>query len=175
MCNADAIFAKLSKSKYFTKIDLSKGYWQISVKNSCRHYTAFITPHGLFQYRKMAFGLVNSGATFCRRLDHVENFVDDILVHTETWQQHLLALQRMFERLSQMCITAKPSKCFVGFPQLDFVGHVVGDGCLQPNPKKLEKIQNCPRPETKNRCVLFLVRLGTIGSLSRTSALSLCL
>ncbi len=85
MPNSEEIFVKLAKDNFFTKIDLTKGYWQILVKQEDRAKTAFATPDGLYQFRKMPFGLINAPATFSwlmrtilRDIQHVDNFIDDI-------------------------------------------------------------------------------------------------
>ena len=92
----EQIFAKLANDHFFTKLDLRKGYWQIPVKPEARDKTAFVSPNGLYQFRMMPFGLVNAPATFSRMmrtllngLSHVDNYIDDILVHTETWVTHM--------------------------------------------------------------------------------------
>ena len=78
----------------FSNLDLSKGYWQIPINVSCQSSTACITEEG-FAFRYMLFGLVNSGARFChmrtflRGMEDVENFVDNILEHSETWESHI--------------------------------------------------------------------------------------
>lgn len=84
--NPEAIFVRLSKGKFFSKLDPSKGYWQIPMKKSSQLIAAFISPEGIFAFKFMPFGLVNAGATFCRMmrivlrgLSDVEHFVDDIL------------------------------------------------------------------------------------------------
>ena len=80
--------------------------------------TAFETPRGLFQFRTMPFGLVNSGATFCRlmriilsNLPTVDSFVDDMWIFTETWRDHMASLRQVLDRLRSAKLTAKPSKC----------------------------------------------------------------
>ena len=155
--NPDELFSRLSKSKYFTKIDLSKGYWQIKVKESSRHLTAFITSEGLYLFKKMPFGLVNAGATFCRMmrcllrgLDETDNFVDDILVHTETWSDHLKVLCQLLERLKNAKLTARPTKCVIA----------VRDGKVMPNPEKILSIQSCRRPRTKKQVRSFIGLIG---------------
>ena len=165
--NADQIFTKLTKGKYFTKLDLTKGYWQIKMKDTCIPLTAFITSEGLFAFRRMPFGLVNSGATFCQMmrnllygLDQVENFVDDVIEHTETWQGHLTILRNLLTRLRKAHLTVKPSKCMFGFTSVAFLGHVVGDSILMPSPDKLIQIQCCPRPTTKKQVRSFLGLVG---------------
>ena len=152
--NPDELFTRLSKIKYFTKIDLSKGYWQIKGKESCRYLTAFITSEGLFSFKKMPFGLVNAGATFCRMMrtllrDLDETFVDDILVHTETCRDHMKVFRELLERLRRAKLTARPTKCVVAVTKVEFLGHIIGDGKVKPNPEKVKNIQSCSRPKTK--------------------------
>ena len=90
MTNVTDLFSSLSEDKYFTKIDLSKGYWQVPVAKQDTSKTAFITPDGTFEFLRMPFGMVNSGATLgrgirkmVRGMDNVDSYIDDILVHTK--------------------------------------------------------------------------------------------
>ena len=85
-----------------------------------REKTAFASPHGLVQFRRMPFGLVNSGATYTRMmrillagLADVDNYIDDILVHSETWESHLSTLEQVFIRVRDASLTVKPSKCYL--------------------------------------------------------------
>ena len=114
--NPEEIFSKLASSKYFTKIDISKGYWQIRLTEDSKEKTAFSTPYGLFQFRKLPFGLVTAPANFSRMmrllldgLKDVDNFIDDILEHTETWEAHIQLLKILLQRLRDCCLTARPS------------------------------------------------------------------
>ena len=167
MGNPDELFAKMSKSRYFTKLDLSKGYWQIKVKKSCQMLTAFITSEGLFAFKKMPFGLVNAGATFCpmmrsllRGMSDTNNFVDDIMVHTENWDRHIAVLQELLKRLRDARLTARPTKCIIAVNQVGFLGHVLGNGTVKPNPEKVLCIQNCRRPSTKKQVRSFMGLVG---------------
>ena len=117
MPNQDDILAKLGKDVYFSKVDLSKGFWQIPMAEGSRQMTGFTTDQGTFTFLKMPFGLVNSGATFSRMmrkllkgLDNVDNYVDGVIVHTQTWEQHLEALRGLLTRLRDAGLTARPTK-----------------------------------------------------------------
>ncbi|KAK7108403.1 uncharacterized protein [Littorina saxatilis] len=165
----DQLFSCLGRAKYFTKIDLSKGYWQIPVLAEDRPKLAFIVPQGQFQWTMMPFGLQNAVAVFSRmmrkllnllRRSDVHNFMDDILIGTEDWGTHLEALEAVFRRLEEEGLTARPTKCFVGFPELDYLGHRVGHGLMWPEAAKLEKIQASRRPETKKEVRAFLGLVG---------------
>ncbi|KAL8570939.1 hypothetical protein ACOMHN_023611 [Nucella lapillus] len=123
--NVEDLFAQIStpKSKYFTRIDLSKGYWQIALSEDSKEATAFSTPTGLFQWRVLPFGMVNAPAVFTRMmrkllkgLKGVENFMDDILIASETWEEHMSQLAEVLLRLRRANLTARPTKCQIGYP-----------------------------------------------------------
>ena len=161
------IFASISQDKYFSKFDLTKGYWQVPVKERAKPYTAFLTPSGLFQFRVMPFGLVNAPATFTRMMRSVlrdlsstDNFIDDILIHTQTWDEHVRAIQDLLERLREVGLTAKPSKCDVGCQSLQFLGHIVGQGKLQPQDDKISHVKEARPPRTKKELRSFLGFVG---------------
>ncbi len=95
MPDLENIFSQMGKAgkRYFTKIDLSKGYWQIPLENESKEKTAFTTPKGLYQFTVMCFGLVTAPAVFSRmmrklldNIDDVDNFIDDIMIFSSTWQ-----------------------------------------------------------------------------------------
>ena len=78
---------QLSGNKYFSTLDMASGYWQIEINEKDRHKTAFITKHGLFEHKQMAFGLCNAAATFQRviqfvlhRLTYILAFLDDVII-----------------------------------------------------------------------------------------------
>ena len=165
--NTEEIFASLSKDKYFSKLDLTKGYWQIPLKEESRPSTAFSTPQGLYQFCMMPFGLVNAPASFSRimrrvlkGMNNTDNFIADILIHTPTWEEHLATLEELFSRLRDARLTAKPSKCNIAFHSLEFLGHIVGEGKIKPQPDKLQKIRDAKRPETKKELRSFLGLAG---------------
>ena len=163
----DEIFAQLSDDKYFTKMDLSKGYWQIPMSKKSKHLTAFVTHDGLYEYNMMPFGLVNAGATFSRAmrkllegLDGVHNYIDDILIHTRTWEEHQQKVSEVFSRLREAKLTARPTKCFIGYNEVEFLGHIVGRGVVKPKPDKVLSIKQAERPKTKTQVRSFLGLAG---------------
>ena len=143
------IFSNLSKCHYFTKIDLTKGYWQVPMKPEAKQKTAFLAPNGLFQFTVMPFGLVNAPATFSRimrallkGMNNISNYIDDILIYTQSWEVHLQILKELLNRLKKANLTARPSKCSVGMNTVLYLGHNVGQSKLTPQLGKIEKIQN---------------------------------
>ena len=99
--NPQSIFDKLRGSHYFSKLDIASAYWTIPIRPEDTEKTAFHTPRGLFEMLAMPFGLCNSQATFQRVMDqalnglnNVESYVDDILVYSQTFTEHLDHLTR---------------------------------------------------------------------------------
>ena len=167
MSNVEDILVKLKDDKFFSKIDLAKGYWQIPIERKSRHVTAFSTNSGCYQFRKMPFGMVNSGATFNRMMrklldgcKHEDNYVDDVLGHTITWEEHLGMLRDVFSRLQVAKLTVRPTKCMIGYSNISFTGHVVGNGVLQMEDDKLNKIRDAAAPKTKKQVRAFLGLAG---------------
>ena len=115
----------MSGYQFWSKIDLRKGYWQIPLSMETKHMTAFQTTRGLFQLKVIPFGMVNSGAGFSRMmrkvlkvLQNVDIFVDDILIFTDTFSQHVKVSDQVLDRCAGARLTAKPSTCLIGYRQL---------------------------------------------------------
>ena len=127
------IYISMRGKNYRSKLDLTKGYWQISVDSESIERTAFITPEGVFEFLKIPFGLRNSAASFNRlmrmvlgNLDGVGCFVDDVCIFTDTWEEHISLMRKVFSRLRQAGLTIRLSKCMIGYGIVEFVGHRVG-------------------------------------------------
>ncbi|XP_068207579.1 uncharacterized protein [Palaemon carinicauda] len=167
MVTADDVFARLSESNFFTKIDFTKGYWQIKVRSEDVPKTAFVTPDGQYEFLKMPFGMVNAGATYvkCMRtllkgLDNVESYIDDLLVHTKSWSEHLETLQELFQRIRNANLTVRPSKCILASETVQFLGHEIQGGTLSLQETNISKIQSAPQPKTKKEVRSFLGLTG---------------
>ena len=163
MPTVEEIFAKLAGDQFFSKFDLSKGYWQVPVRKEDRDFTTFICHQGLFRFRVMPFGLVNAPATFSRLMRRVlrntqnlDNYLDDVLTHTPDWTQHLAALRQFFECIREANLTLKPSKCEIGETTVSFLGHTLTKGEMKPRAETVEKIQKVPPPQTLKQLRSFL-------------------
>ena len=161
--NQEVILNRMGGDNFISRLDLAKGFWQVPIKEEDRKYTAFSTDQGLMQFKYMPFGLVNALAVFCRMVrkllydvNYVDAYVDDIVPHTATWDDHMHTLRQVLQKLRQHGLTAKPSKCEIGHAKLDLLGHVVGGGSIQPQDMKIEKILEMRKPETKKELRSFL-------------------
>ena len=111
----------------------------------------------------MPFGLVIAPATFTRmmrilleKVSNTDNFIDDIIVFTKTFSEHMDSLKRLLSRLRDACLTAKPSKCTIACHEIECLGHIVGVSGMSPNPDKVQAIQTAERPTTKGQVRSFL-------------------
>ena len=169
MPNIDEIFAKIGKAKYFSKLDLCKGFWQIPMKDEDKQKTAFSTPNGQYCWKRMPFGMKNASAIFSRMMrklleplgrEDTHNFIDDLLIANEEWEEHMTAIEAVLSRLGEVGLTAKPSKCHLGYHELSFLGHEISSGVMKPESDKVEKLLNAERPKTKKQVRAFLGLAG---------------
>ena len=167
MIRPQDIFSRISQDKYYSKFDMTKGYWQIPMRKQDIAKTSFVTPDGCYEFVKMPFGLMNSGATFTRMMRrllegvrNVEHYIDDCLVHTESWDQHMETLREFLGRVRRAKLTVRPSKCEMGFENMEFVGHEVKKGEIGLHADNIKKIREAPRPKTKTQVRSFLGLTG---------------
>ena len=85
-----------------TKLDLLKGYWQISLTNHDKRLSAFVTPDGLYQYRLMPFGMKNAPATFQQmiipvvgKINGCKAYIDDVVIHSTDWETHMRSVNQI--------------------------------------------------------------------------------
>lgn len=152
----DDILCLLGKAKYFTALDLKSEYWQVKLEDSSKEKTAFACHKGLFQFNRMPFGLSNAPAVFQELMNIVlqgqEEFaiayLDDILIFSETPQDHLRHIQDVFHRLRQHGLKLKLKKCSFFKEQTEYLGFIINEHGVKPDPKKVEAIQKLPSPTT---------------------------
>ena len=121
----DDLIDHLSSAKFISTLDLTKGYWQVPVAPESRHKTGFVTPFGKYQFKKMPFGLQGAPATFQRLMNglfgdlsqNVAAYLDDIIIFSPTWEEHLLLLKTVLHRLTQAGLTIRADKCQLAMAQ----------------------------------------------------------
>eukprot|EP00731_Ephydatia_muelleri_P001970 Em0001g1970a len=168
MPRVDDLIDRLGGVSYITTMDLTRGYWQVPVSPDDKHKTAFAAPSGLFQFTRMPFGLKGAPATFQRLVDRVlqglEEFsgayIDDIIVFSKLWTDHVRHLQAVLGRLQLAGLTVKISKCHFGVTACSYLGFVVGGGLVKPEPSKVQAVLNFPTPTDKTGVRAFLGLTG---------------
>ena len=155
----DDLLDQLGESKYFSTLDLASGYWQIRMDSESQPKTAFTTPQGLFEFRVMPFGLTNAPAVFQRLMQRalmglnpeggpsfVSVYIDDILVFSRTLEDHVNHLKRVIERLTEVGLKLKPTKCFFFRQEVEYLGHIIMPYGLKTNPRFVTAIKEFPTP-----------------------------
>ena len=156
----DDLLDQLGGAKYFSTLDLASGFWQIRMEPESREKTAFTTPQGLYELLVMPFGLTNAPAVFQRLMQRVLSglnpsdgkefvtaYLDDILVFSNSFSDHLNHLQNVLSRLKSVNLKLKPSKCQFMREEVEYLGHVITRSGLKPNARLTEAILNFPRPD----------------------------
>ena len=146
---------ELRGKKYFSKVDLLKGYHQIPVNPDDVGKTAVITPFGLYIFPRCLFGLKNAGQDFQRLMDqilgdvpHTFVYLDDILIASSTLEEHLEDLERVFTILNQNDLVVNRKKCVLGKSKVEFLGHKVDSQGIRPLKEKVEAILAVKPPTT---------------------------
>ncbi|PIK44339.1 hypothetical protein BSL78_18812 [Apostichopus japonicus] len=155
----------LHGTKWFSTIDLLSGYHQVAMEEADKHKTSFTTPFGLYEYNRMPFGLSNAPGTFQRLMQaclhdqfftSVLCYLDDILVFSKSFDDHLVNLQRVFDRLRQQGLKIKPSKCTFFQSEVKYLGHRVTADGVRPDPDKVQAVKNWPEPQNVKDLRSFL-------------------
>lgn len=151
------------------KCDLKSGFHQIEVEKFDRQKTAFSTDKGHFEFIRMPFGLKNAPATFQRAMNNILGdlvgrcclvYLDDIIIFGSSLQQHLENLNKVLERLIKSNLKVQLDKCEFLKKECEFLGHIVTQDGIKPNPNKIEKILDWPIPKTTTQIKGFLGILG---------------
>ena len=152
----DDMLESFSGASWFTTLDLASGYWQIAMDPKDIEKTAFITPFGLYEFLVMPFGLAYAPGTFQRLMNNILHdylgrfvavYLDDIIIYSKgTFENHIGHLKQVFETLRRANLKIKLKKCYFCLPNIHFLGHIVGQDGIKPDPEKIEKIKNFPEP-----------------------------
>ena len=155
----------LKGAKFFSTLDLISGYWKVEMAPEDKEKTAFCTKYGLFQFKVMPFGLSNAPGTFERLMETVLRemqweramlYLDDIIVFSDSVEEHLKRLEEILQRLRAANLMLKPSKCHFFKRQVKFLGQ---DG-VSTDPHKVEAIKEWPIPRRARDVRAFLGLTG---------------
>ena len=150
------VISTLEGAKVFSTLDLKSGYHQILMNPEDRHKTAFATQFGLYEWKAMLMGLKNAPATFERLMDlimtglnwkNVLIYLDDILIFGKDFDEHYDNLREVLDRLRNAKLKLSPKKCHLLKSTVTYLGHVINNGEIRPDPEKTKLIDTYPAPK----------------------------
>ena len=158
-------FDQLEGAKWFSTLDLQSGYWQVEMDQADKEKTAFVCKEGLFQFNLMHFGLTNAPSTFERLMEMVLAglqyqicliYLDDVIVYGKSFEEEISRLGKVFCRLQDAGRKLKPQKCVLFQKQVTYLGHIVSERGVAPDPAKIESVKGWPTPTNVTEVRSFL-------------------
>ena len=164
----DESLSKLGDAKFFTTLDLGSAFWQVPLRKQDREKTGFACELGLFQWKRMPFGLCNATATFQRLMAQaltsvtkkygnlIMCYVDDVVIATPTLEDHIERLEELFSCMKQAGLKCKPSKCEILRDSIKYLGRLVDKHGVRPDPEAVEAVLTWKAPKTDTQLMSFL-------------------
>lgn len=168
----DQMLYNMTSARVFTTMDLQSAYNQIMVAPEDQPKTAFVHRTGLYQYRRMPFGLRNAPATFQRFMNmmfgsadenmwiYVMVYLDDVIIFSATIDEHGNHLVRVLAIISRHGLKLKLSKCEFARTRVRYLGHVLDSNGVQVDPEKVAAVRAMPAP---TKIVELQSFLGMVG------------
>lgn len=160
----------LAGSSWYSSLDLKSGYWQVELEEKDKEKTAFSVGNlGFYECHRMPFGLKNAPSTFQRLMEsalgelHLKFclvYLDDVVCFSASFEQNVRRLEAVLEKLKSAGLKLKPSKCQFFRRKLKYLGHVVSEEGVSPDPDKLSVVHEWPRPETVAELRSFMGFVG---------------
>jgi len=168
----DVLVDNIARFALFYFMDRFSGYNQIKMAPEDMEKTTFITLWGTFCYKVMSFGLKNARATYQRAMvalfddmmhKEIEVYVDDMIAKSRMEEEHLVNLQRLFQRLRKYRLRLNPAKCMLGVKSRKLLDFVVSQKGIEVDPDKVKAILEMLEPRIENQVQGFLGRLNYIS------------
>ncbi|XP_055589797.1 uncharacterized protein LOC129741979 [Uranotaenia lowii] len=161
------ILSRLPRAKFLSTIDLTEAFLQIPLARESRKYCAFsVQGRGMFAFRRCPYGLLNSPASLARLMSRVLGngelepnvfvYLDDIVLVTETFEDHIRLLSEISKRLRRANLSIKLEKSHFCLEEIPFLGYILSSRGLQVNPEKIRPIVEYERPVTVTKLRRFL-------------------
>jgi len=171
--NADDLFQQLGQSKFFSKLDMRSGFFQLPLVESSKDLTSFWWGTNLYRYNRAPFGIKTCPAAFQAIMDTelqaaglthcTKCFIDDILVHSDTFEEHLQHLDAVLTMLHKCGLKAHPEKSLFCSDTMDFLGFDVSSYGLTPQEAKIKAMLEMPHPRNLDELRTVLGQLRYYG------------
>ena len=165
------IKAKLAHKVYFSKLDFKSAFWQLTLAPESRHMTVFQMVGKLFRHTVLTMGLKSAqgelNAALLPLFAHIADvhlIHDDLVIATDTIDEHLAALEAVMLAISENGLTLNPSKCHFLQHEIKFWGMIFSKDGVRPDPEKVEDLQYLTHPADKTELVSFLCMMQSNAS-----------
>ena len=164
----DELYVKLGGTKIFSALDLTSGYYHIELGSTSQAKMAFVTPFGKWEINMVPFGLAQAPAYFQALISEVLKglshfaivYLDDIIIFSQTEEEHLKHLEIIFGRLKGAGLKLKGSMCSFMKLYIEYLGHLISEKGIEPMPDKLTAIKEMPAPRIPKEIKQFLGLVG---------------
>ena len=168
------------RSTIVATFDMTKGYWQLLIDESCRRHTAFITILGIFVWMRVPMGIKPAAAYFqCMMMTIVlvqliyvicEVYIDDVIVHGKTPQEFLERLRTVFARFREFKINLNPLKSKIGMEKVVYVGSLIDKDGMHYTKEKLSEVEEFLIPKGIKKLRGFLGLANYFQGILKTSS-----
>ena len=169
--NIDGMLDQIGRARYYTALDLAKGYHQIPLTETAKDCSAFRCPFGHYRYTRLPFGMMNAPAAFQRLMDAVLKgiaweccmvYLDDVIIFSDTWPEHVAHVRNVLERLGEAGLTLKLKKCQFGTQSIEYLGYRITPEGIYPDEKKVEGVRQFEKPAKRKDLQSFLGFAGVL-------------
>jgi hypothetical protein len=153
----------------FSRVDGAGAYHCVGVHKADRPKTAFSTHFGLWQFKRLPFGLCNALATYTRLVqmvlegisyDETLLYLDDTCIHSKDLEGHYVSMKKVFDTYRLAGLKIQPSKCHLFQAEIEYLGHFISKASISPVPKYVRVVQNWPLTTNKTEACSFLGKVG---------------
>ncbi|UYV65139.1 K02A2.6-like [Cordylochernes scorpioides] len=164
------MLGQLGEARFFSKLDANSGFHQIPLSPDCQHLTTFITPFGRYKYCRMPFGISLAPEYFqkvmsiiLQGMDGVMCYLDDILIFASDSKTHDRIIRLVLRKLKEAKVTLNKAKCVFGVPRINFLGHILDEDGIRPDPAKIEAVAKMPAPTDVHGVRRFIGMVNNLG------------
>ena len=165
---------------FVTSLDVNKAYWQLRVKEQDSTKLSFSYKNKHYKADRMLYGLSTAPAAWSKVMqeifaenDHILIYLDDCLIISSSFEEHIRDLEWFFDKCIQYGITLSPSKINLCQPELEFLGHKIDANGIRPLDKHIEALNNFPTPTCRNSLKRFVGMAQFNGKLVKDSSVTL--
>ena len=165
MPDVHSCFHWFKSAKVFTSLDLNSAYHQIPLTERSKPLTAFATDWNLYEYTRVPFGIATGAQVLTRLLDqvfsdikfkYVFHYLDDLVIYSDSFDEHLHHLREVFTRLRKAGLTVNPTKVKFATTQLSFLGHIIAPSGVSVDPDRTKSIRDFPPPRDVKGIARFI-------------------